>query len=104
VADLSREGATSVCPSRYDHSRAVTTSFIFFQRHASRLRRRFGIVHTVRRVGESLFKTFRHPTKERFDRSLYFWHDHEQPRLTCASVFRIPMVCFSLDGEHNLQM
>ena len=28
AADLSREGATSVFPSRYDHSRAVTTSFI----------------------------------------------------------------------------
>ena len=47
----------------------IETALQFFQRHASRLRRCFGIVDAVRRVGESLFKTLRHPPKERFDRS-----------------------------------
>src|SRR5256885_26429 len=51
----------------------VETALQFFQCHASRLRRCFGIVDAVRRVGKSLFKTFRHPTKESFDGSLRAW-------------------------------
>src|SRR5579884_2571209 len=44
----------------------IETALQFLQCHASRLRRYFSIVDTIRCVGESLFKTLRHPPKERF--------------------------------------
>src|SRR5215813_15082345 len=55
------------------NDRLIETALQFFQRHASRLRCCSGIVDTVRRVGKSLFKTFSHPSLERFAPSFCCW-------------------------------
>ena len=46
------------------HNRTVKIPFQFLKGHGSGLGRCFGIVNAVGCVGESLFKTFRHPSEK----------------------------------------
>ena len=48
------------------HDGLIETALQFFQRHPSRLRRRFGIVDTVRRVGKSSFQNVPSSTERAF--------------------------------------